>query len=141
MACHTANMAYMALRLGSPLSAEAKSVVDLNSETYPMQAHAILQFPARGSMGPVTWNWYEGQFRGKKMLPPESLLAKLLKPGQKLADSGSILVGDRGTLFSPNDYGAQYTLVGEGVNEAAKEVPESLPRNGRGDGGMKQEWV
>jgi predicted dehydrogenase len=141
MACHTANMAYMALKLGSPISAEANSVVELNTETYPMQAHAILHFPARGSMGPVTWHWYEGQFRGRKMLPPEPLLNKLLKPGQKLSDSGSILVGDRGILFSPNDYGAEYTLVGEGVNEAARAVPESLPRNGHGDQGMKNEWV
>lgn len=141
MACHTANMAYMALKLGSPLSAEAKDVHELNSETYPTQAHAILQFAARGDMGPVTWHWYEGQYRGKKMLPPKSLLSKVLKPGQELADSGSILVGDRGILFSPNDYGAQYTLIGDGVESAAKEVPETMPRNGQGDQGMKNEWV
>jgi predicted dehydrogenase len=141
MACHTANMAYMALKLGSPLSAEAKDVHELNSETYPTQAHAILQFPSRGDMPAVTWHWYEGQFRGRKMLPPRNLLNKVLKPGQELADSGSILVGDRGILFSPNDYGAAYTLIGDGVEEAAKQVPESLPRNGRGDQGMKEEWV
>src|SRR5439155_20891314 len=141
MACHTANMAYMALKLGSPITAESRSVIDRNTETYPMQAHVVLQFPSRGSMGPVTWNWYEGQYRGKKMLPPEALLAKVLRPGQKLADSGSILVGERGILFSPDDYGAKYFLIGDGVEEAAKEVPETLPRNGRGDHGMKEEWV
>jgi predicted dehydrogenase len=141
MACHTANMAFMALKLGSPLSAESNNVHELNSETYPTQAHVMLKFPSRGSMGPVTWHWYEGQYRGKKMLPPKDLLNKVLKPGQELADSGSILVGERGILFSPNDYGAAYTLFGDGVNEAAKEVPESLPRNGQGDQGMKNEWV
>src|SRR5205809_3922313 len=136
MACHTANMAFMALKLGSPKSAAAEAG-DVNPETCPSYAHVVLDFPARGEMPAVTWNWYEGKKNGKKMLPPEDLLAKVLKKGQKLADSGSMLVGDKGILFSPNDYGAQYTLIGEGVEEAAKEVNETLPRNGGGDSGMK----
>jgi predicted dehydrogenase len=140
MACHTANMAYMALQLGSPVSAEAEAG-DVNPETCPSYAHVILNFPARESLPPVTWHWYEGKKDGKKMLPPESLLSKLLKGNEKLADSGSILVGEKGILFSPNDYGAAYRLVGEGLEEAAKKVPQSLPRNGRGDAGMKEEWV
>src|SRR5262245_8813657 len=126
MACHTANMAFMALKLGSPHSAESKNVVELNNETCPQQAHVILNFPARESMGPVTWHWYEGQFRGRKMLPPDALPAKVLRPGQRLADSGSILVGDKGILFSPDDYGGSYSLVGEGPNEAAKAGPQSV---------------
>jgi hypothetical protein len=103
----------------------------------------VLEFPARGEMPAVTWNWYEGTKDKVKLAPPKDLLAKVLKEGQKLAGSGSILVGDKGILFSPNDYGAAYTLVGEGVNEAAKAVPETLPRNGNKDTdtGMKQEWV
>jgi predicted dehydrogenase len=141
MACHTANMAFMALKLGSPLTVEAKDVVGLNSETYPTQAHVIWEFPARGDMVPLTMHWYEGQRGGRKMLPPEALLGKLLKPGEKLADSGSILVGDKGILFSPNDYGASYRLIGEGVEEAAKKVEQKLPRNGKGDQGMKEEWA
>lgn len=140
MACHTANMAFMALKLGSPTSAVAEAG-DVNPETCPSYAHVVLQFPARGEMPAVTWNWYEGKKDGKKMLPPQDLLSKVLKKDQKLADSGSILVGDKGILFSPNDYGAAYTLIGEGINEKAKEVNETLPRNGKGDGGMKQEWV
>jgi predicted dehydrogenase len=140
MACHTANMAYMALKLGSPISAEAEAG-DVNNETCPSYAHCILKFPARGSMAPVTWHWYEGKKDGKKMLPPQDLLDKVLRKGQKLADSGSILVGDKGILFSPDDYGARYFLFGEGLEAAAKEVPESMPRNGQGDQGMKNEWV
>ena len=140
MACHTANMAFMALQLGSPTSAEAEAG-DVNPETCPSYAHVTLQFPARGGLAPVTWNWYEGKKNGKKLTPPEDLLAKVLKKGQKLADSGSMLVGDKGILFSPNDYGAQYHLIGEGLEQAAKNVSETMPRNGGGDGGMKREWV
>jgi predicted dehydrogenase len=140
MACHTANMAYRALNLGYPTSVVADAT-DLNVETYPSSAHVIYEFPARGEMPAVVLHWYEGKRGGKKVLPPEELLGKVLKKGQKLSDSGSMLVGDKGILFSPNDYGAKYVLVGDGLDEAAKKVPQTLPRNGKEDLGMKQEWV
>jgi predicted dehydrogenase len=140
MACHTANMAYRALKLGFPTSIVADAT-DVNPETYPSSARITFEFPSRGDMPAVKFVWYEGKRDGKKVLPPEELLHKVLKPNEKLADSGSMLVGDKGILFSPNDYGAQYRLIGDGVAEAAKAVPERLPRNGRGDHGMKQEWV
>jgi predicted dehydrogenase len=140
MACHTANMAFMALQLGSPKTASAEAG-DVNPETCPSYAHVVLEFPARGELAPVTWNWYEGKKNGKKMLPPQELLAKVLRKDEKLADSGSILVGDNGILFSPNDYGAQFRLVGDGLEAAAKKVSDSLPRNGKGDSGQKREWV
>ncbi len=140
MACHTANMAYRALKLGFPTSVMADAT-DVNPETYPSSAKITFEFPACGEMPPVTLHWYEGKRGGKKVLPPEDLLHKVLKPGEKLADSGSMLVGDKGILFSPNDYGERYVLVGEGLTEAAKAVPERLPRNGHGDQGMKDEWA
>ena len=142
MACHTANMAYMALKLGAPTSVLAEKVENLNPESCPTGARVVFQVPARGQMPPLRFVWYEGiDNHRKKYLPPDDLLAKVLKPGEKLSDSGSLLVGSKGILFSPNDYGAQYRLIGDGVEEAAKSVPESLPRNGRGDDGMKAEWA
>src|SRR5439155_12127249 len=112
-----------------------------DEETCPSYAHVLLEFPARGEMPAVTWNWYEGKKDGKKILPPAALLEKVLKSNEKLKESGSMLVGDKGILFSPDDYGAAYRLIGEGLEERAKEVNETLPRNGGGDGGMKREWV
>ena len=47
------------------------------------------------------------------MRPPAELLAKVLQEGRTPADSGSILVGDKGILFSPNDYGAKFRLTPE----------------------------
>lgn len=140
MACHTANMAHRALNLGFPTSIVADAT-DVNPETYPSSARVTFEFPARSEMPPVTLTWYEGKRGGAKLLPPDDLLKKVLKQGEKLADSGSMLVGEKGILFSPNDYGAQYRLIGEGVEEAAKAVPKTLPRNGHGDQGMKNEWA
>ena len=59
MACHTVNMAFMALKLGYPMSVEAETS-KLNPETYPAWARIRYEFPARGDMPPVNLTWYEG---------------------------------------------------------------------------------
>jgi predicted dehydrogenase len=163
MACHTANMAFMALKLAHPISASAEAG-DLNPETYPSWARVILEFPARGEMAPVTWNWYEGKRDGKHVLPAPELVpgqkerekanAVFFKDGQwhfrragsdskrkDTVDSGSFLVGEKGVLFSPDDYGAEaYIVTTSGVERLTGE-PKRMPINNRGDLGMKQEWV
>jgi predicted dehydrogenase len=140
MACHTANMAFMALKLGYPTSIVADQVQDLNSETGPTGARIVFQFPEREGMVPVKFTWYEGIDGNRhKYLPTASLFH-----GQTPVDSGSLLVGEKGILYSPNDYGASYQFLGKDAKDIeaeAKKVPQSLPRNGRGDDGMKAEWV
>ena len=141
MACHTANMAFRALKLAHPTSISAENA-ELNPETYPAWAHVKINFPAREELPPVTVHWYEGKKDGKLVLPPEELLKKVLKPGEKLADSGSMLVGEKGILFSPNDYGAEFRITPEALAEGKDlKNPEHLPKNGHGDQGMKREWV
>ncbi len=141
MACHTANMAFMALKLGYPTSIEAVAG-DVNPETCPSFAHVTIQFPAREKMIPVTWNWYEGRKEGKKLLPPEELLAKVLNKGEKPADSGSMLVGEKGILYSPNDYGAAFRITPKALTQNVNlSKLDHLPTNGGGDLGMKKEWV
>jgi len=140
MACHTANLPFMALKLGSPTTVQAESG-DINPETYPTWARITFRFPARGEMAPVKFVWYEGFKDSKRVLPPDDLLAKVLKKGEKLSDSGCLLVGDKGILFSPADYGEQYRLLPEKQFEGYKAPKPTLPRNGRSDLGMKEEWV
>jgi predicted dehydrogenase len=141
MACHTANMAFRALKLAHPTTISAESG-EVNPETYPAWARVKFEYPAREDMPPVTLTWYEGKKDGKNVWPPEELLKKLMKPGEKMADSGSILVGDKGVLFSPNDYGAEFRITPEGLAEGKNlKTPERLPANGGEDQGMKNEWV
>jgi predicted dehydrogenase len=138
MACHTANMAFMAVNLGYPKTIEAEAG-DVNPETFPSWARIVFEFPARGPMPPVKFVWYEGKKGGKRVLPPEDLYK-----GRRLSDSGSLLVGDKGTLFAPNDYGETFSFLGphaEEIRQDIKKVPQTLPRNGGGDRGMKKEWV
>ncbi|HJZ59531.1 MAG TPA: Gfo/Idh/MocA family oxidoreductase [Gemmataceae bacterium] len=143
MACHTANMAFRALKLSAPTAVIAEAG-EINPETYPAWAHIVYIMPARGDMPACALHWYEGARDGKKVLPPEELLAKLLKPGEKLADSGSILVGEKGILFSPNDYGAQFRLTPEKDFTGLQITrPEKSPEGTESDQDtfMKKEWA
>jgi predicted dehydrogenase len=141
MACHTANMPYMALKLAYPTSVVAECG-QLNPETYPAWAKVTLEFPSRGNMPPCTLTWYEGRKGGKtrrdgtRVLPPQELIGD-----NKYSASGCLLVGDHGVLFSPNDYGESYKFLKRTGGTEERDIPESLPRNGRGDKGMKEEWV
>ncbi|HTU88560.1 MAG TPA: Gfo/Idh/MocA family oxidoreductase [Gemmataceae bacterium] len=135
MACHTANMAFRALKLGSPLSISAENG-EINPETYPGWATITFQFPARGDMPPVKFVWYEGHRNGQKNLPPADLLH-----GEKPPGSGSLLVGSKGVYYSPNDYGERALLLPKKNFEGYKKPQPILPRNGHGDRGMKEEWA
>jgi hypothetical protein len=133
-------MAFMALKLGYPTTVMAESG-DTNPETFPMWAKIVFQFPARDDMPPVKFTWYEGARGNHRVLPPDDLLAKVLKPGERISDSGSLLVGDKGILYSPNDYGASFKLLPEQDFGGFKAPEPTLARNGGGDDGMKKEWV
>jgi predicted dehydrogenase len=146
MACHTANLAFRALKLGYPTSIQAENG-DINPETYPTWATITFQFPARGDMPPVKFVWYEGQRGYRKNLPEEgrrrrrSAASESLFHGETPTGSGSFLVGDKGVLYSPGDMGDPYKLLPKKNFEGFKPPQPSLPRNGRGDDGMKEEWV
>src|SRR5262249_42888440 len=64
-------------------------------------------------------------------------LKKVLKEGQKISGSGSILVGDKGIIHSPDDYGGTVNYLPGEVKDF--KAAETLPRNNGGDGGMKKE--
>ncbi|MDY3561189.1 Gfo/Idh/MocA family oxidoreductase [Gemmata sp. JC673] len=141
MACHTANMAFMGLRLAHPTKVSAVAG-DVNPLTCPSWANVVIEFPKRGDLAPVTLNWYEGKKDGKKVLPPDELVAKALEisGAKKLVDSGSIIVGTKGFAYSPDDYGAN-VFFSTGKKTGNDTKPETLPVNNKGDQGQKDEWV
>jgi predicted dehydrogenase len=141
MACHTANMVFMGLKIAHPTKVSAEAG-DVNPETCPSWAHVTMEFAKRGDMVPVTLHWYEGKRDGKKMLPSDELVARALKvSGQsKLVDSGSLLVGEKGIAYSPDDYGAN-VFFETGPKTGNNTKPEGMPSNNKGDQGQKDEWV
>ena len=139
MACHTANLAFMALRLGLPTRVSAISG-EVNQETYPAWATITYDFPGRGDLPPVKLTWYEGAKDGKRHLPAADLFQ-----GKVPTDSGSLLVGEKGSIFSPSDYGSEQVVIsGERSEEKPAEVsPAEKKKRGGGnsDKAHKEEWV
>jgi predicted dehydrogenase len=148
MACHTANLAYRALKLDLPVSIVADAG-DVNPETYPSWAQITFQFPDRsggegGMLPAVKFTWYEGhkdKEKKVKVLPPDDLVAIMKATNAGLKDSGSLLVGEKGMLYSPDDYGAAYVLLPSEKFKDYKKPEKSIPRQGGGDDGMKVEWA
>jgi predicted dehydrogenase len=113
MACHTSNMAFAALDLRDPISVEAESSGH-NGDSFPKWSVITYEFAATDKRPGLKMVWYDG---GK--LPDKELLG-----GNVAKGSGSVIIGDKGSLFSPNDYGAEYQLLG-GVEQPDVEFEES----------------
>ncbi len=135
MACHTANLPFMALRLGLPTRVRAISS-EVNAETYPAWATITYEFPGRGDLPPVKLVWYEGSENGMRNLP------KLTFPGtQEPTDSGCLLVGDKGRLYSPGDSGDVQHLEVKGQVKTPEPTIERLGREVGPDENQKREWI
>ncbi len=134
MACHTANMAFMACKLGYPISVEAE-VSEYNEETYPVWSIVKYEFPARGDLPPLKWTWYDGG--NNKPVEVKKKLKELCM-GMEIPGSGSLIIGDKGRLFSPDDYGARYDLLPKADFEGFKPPARKLARSGGDNYG---EWL
>ena len=123
MACHTVNMPFMALDLRNPTSVEAETSGH-NKDSYPKWSIIRFEFPANDKRQALTMHWYDGGKKVDRDLMPDEFLQKDKDGNLKLSGSGCLLIGDKGKLFSPDDYGSQYKIVG-GVEEPKVEFPES----------------
>jgi predicted dehydrogenase len=146
MACHTTNMPIMALKL---FDADAVTAVKnpglFEGETYPESSQLLFEFGSRDGLPPCRFHWYDGG-----ALPPESIISQLPKSFQERVakqreggrkTSGAVLVGSKGLLFSPDDYGARYFLLPEGEFAEFKKPAQTLPRIPfKGSGDQRQKW-
>jgi predicted dehydrogenase len=134
MACHTINIAAMALELFDPESVE---VVDtsgiVDHETYPVWSIIRTHFGSRNGRAPLNMTWFDGG----KNLPEEKRIYKEHLHGEKSADSGLLLVGEKGSFYSVNDYGAEHTLLPKDKFKEVAKPEAKLPRSP----GHFQEWV
>jgi hypothetical protein len=159
MACHTANMPFRALKLGYPTLVAAESS-PMNNETYPLKSKIRFEFPAREGLPPVSFWWYDGgnprpdnpYSHDGNNKPPKAVVAEVEEIMGNVPGSGCLLIGDRGKIFSPDDYGAQFflklkddkELISSKNHEALKSIPQVIPRNAfKGDTDWRhhQEWI
>lgn len=150
MACHTTNMPVMALELWDPTAVTAvKNPGIFAGETYPGSSMLKFEFPQRGDLPACTFYWYDGG-----NLPDESVISQLpesfqarvqqQRNGEGGKTSGAVLIGSKGLLFSPDDYGARYYLLPEDQYKDFQKPEQTLPRipyNAGGDQRQKWEFV
>jgi hypothetical protein len=148
MACHTVNWPFRALKLGYPAEIEATSS-GMNTEMYPSNSNIRFEFPAREKMPTVTLHWSDG---GNK--PPPAVTADIEALLGKVSNSGCLMIGENGAIFSPDDgdqdlktfvkLKGDQEMVGLDKHPAAKTIPQTLPRNackGSPDERQHKEWL
>jgi hypothetical protein len=146
MACHTVNMPFRALNLGYPNVVELELASRLYPETFPKTSRIRYEFPERGDLPPLKFWWYDGNPDDslKPLRPEADVVHEIIATYEKLPGSGALIVGEKGKLFSPDDYGAQFFIAMKGKNEyvagdqadACKAVPQTIPRSP----GHMEEW-
>ena len=114
MACHTVNLPYSACDLKFPTSVQAKSSGH-DFDSFPARSEIKFAFPANDIRPAIEFFWYDGGWK-----PPTDLLAKYGM--ENPAGSGALIIGEKGAMYSPDDYGSDWKLIG---NDGATLEPLS----------------
>lgn len=151
MACHTVNMPFRGLKMGYPNVIECEVASRIYPETFPKTSRIRYEFPEREGLPPLKFWWYDGAPKDelKPLRPSCDTLRKVLGMYDELPGSGALIIGDKGQLFSPDDYGAKFFVALNGdkdfvpgdQHEACLAVPQTIPRAPRaGTTGHMEEW-
>jgi hypothetical protein len=145
MACHTVNMPFRALKLGYPEVVECELASRMYPETFAKTSRIRFEFPAREGLPPVKFWWYDGNPDDalRPLRPDGRTIKEILGTYDDLPPSGALIIGDKGKVFSPDDYGTEFFVsmkdkeyISGNKDEACKAVPESIPRSP----GHMEEW-
>lgn len=182
MACHTVNMPFRGLLLSYPDEIEAKCsginretypLASTIRYRFPARGAAQENVPKgaeqleaprvrepRTSMPTVTLWWYDGgkakpddpyRHDGSNK-PPREITADVEVFRGEVPGSGCLLIGDKGQVFSPDDYGTQFFVKLAGDKKfvfhqkhpAVAAIAQSIPRNpfpGDADKRHHLEWI
>lgn len=177
MGCHTTNLPFMALKLGYPIGMIAQSEelnpetypgwaqVEFEfPEREGLPPVKLTWYEGHKGGKPVDANGRLSLEGGELVLPPRDLIEhvmgeynklltrrddKRVKGGKKveLNESGAIMVGEKGILYSPSDDGKDWDLLPADEFRDYKPPAPTLARNPLGnsektmDEGQKVEWL
>jgi hypothetical protein len=155
MACHTCNLPFRAAKLGYPKLVELLDHSELNPDTYPKSSKIRFVFPERHGLPETEFFWYDGNPKDASchpFRPAEEVTQYVKEMSDEVPIAGCLLIGDKGQLFSPDDYGTRFflklndekELVSGSSHEAVKAVPGTIPRNphtGDSDEKHHAEWI
>jgi hypothetical protein len=105
----------------------------VDNASYPTWSIIRTHFGPRNGRGPVTMTWYDG---GEKF-PADKKVYKSMLHGEEVPDSGLLLVGEKGSFFSKDDYGKEHVLLPRERFKDYKKPEQALPHSP----GHFTEWV
>jgi len=162
MACHTVNMPFRALNLGYPDVVECEETSEVHEETYPKTSRIRFEFPAREGLPPLKFWWYDGNPKDKSLKPlrpKEDITREIVALRGNLPESGCLVIGDKGKIFSPDDYGGEFFFMLKGdkgftpartkvdgkdvEHESIKGIPQTIARmpSNNTDVMQKKDWL
>ena len=109
MACHTVNLPYMALDLRDPVAVQAETAGH-DGDSYPAWSIIQFEFPALNGRPAVKLTWYDGKKRpgrdimGKMKEIYKKEVAEYRAMNKNYLGSGSVIIGEKDTLYAPGDY-------------------------------------
>lgn len=110
MACHQLTVPFASCGLRDPISVVAKTTGH-DFDSYPASSVIKFEFPATSERPAIPFWWYDR--KGNK--PPMEVFSKW--GIDSVADSGVLVVGEKGAFYSSDDYCSRYVLKGvEKVN-------------------------
>jgi predicted dehydrogenase len=133
MGSYSYDTLFRVLKLEAPTAVEA-STTDRYDETYPAASIIRYEFPARGDMPPVRYNWYDAGLRPER--PTELEEGRPFKGEGEEEDEGLLFVGDGGKILCGFN-GAHPKLIPQSKMDAFKPPPKALPRSPGND----REWL
>ena len=102
------------------------------------------EFPERDGMVPLKFWWYDGKIDGKQNQPHADITSKVTGTLGSIRGSGCLLIGTKGQIYTPNDYGSTYyvSLNDEKKFKGSKnhEADKAIANNYWKSPGHNQEW-
>lgn len=105
MACHQVTVPFASCDLKNPIRVTAKTTGH-DFDSFPASSTIRFDFPKTESRPEITFMWYDR--KGNK--PPK----EVFEPWgiEAVSDSGILIVGEKGALYSTDDYCGKYELKG-----------------------------
>src|SRR5436305_7536086 len=119
---HSFDTLFRVLKLEAPTSVEASST-DRYNETYPQASIIRYEFPARGNVPAVRYNWYNGRLKPER--PPELEEGRAFRGEGEDEDEGLLIVGDGGKILCGFN-GSHPKLIPQSRMDSFKQPPKTL---------------
>ncbi|NBW97231.1 MAG: gfo/Idh/MocA family oxidoreductase [Planctomycetia bacterium] len=126
MACHMLTVPFASCGLRDPVSVVARTTGH-DFDSFPASSIIKFEFPETSERPSLPFWWYDR--KGNK--PPAEVFAKW--GIDKVADSGVLVVGEKGAFYSSDDYCGKYELKGVEKVQADFEPAEATGKGNDAD--------